>query len=227
MLQAFKIKPFDLEPVYASWPDGPRFVGNPKKDPPVNDWLEQIKAGCIQRKVPDEYWHKVAQHFMGDKARARLEELKTVMVKMHGGKYRWSWKKFRVAMLNMGCKPVFIDDSIDFVDFGYALSGDIDPGLKKTLKVRVKAAGMWITRKKDEERPQPAPPAPSKSITLKKEDRPAKPGNLLTRSKSVGGAMATKDTRLPPVPSRAATTDSEHPDLTVPFNSSHFNWVLR
>jgi hypothetical protein len=103
MFDAFKIKPFDLEPIYASWKDAPRFTGNRKKDPPVNDWLEQIKAGCVARKVPDEYWHKVAQHYMGDKAKARLEELKNVMAKMHGGKYRWTWKKFKIAMCNMGC----------------------------------------------------------------------------------------------------------------------------
>jgi len=71
VLDGFKLKPFDLEPIYASWPDGPRFVGNPKKDPNVDDWLQQIKAGCVERNVPREYWHKVAQHYMGEKAKAR------------------------------------------------------------------------------------------------------------------------------------------------------------
>ncbi len=71
MLDAFKIKPFDLEPIFASWVDGPRFTGNPKKDPPVDEWLNQIKEGCVQRKVPQEYWHKVGRHFMEPKARAR------------------------------------------------------------------------------------------------------------------------------------------------------------
>jgi hypothetical protein len=104
MLNAFRIKPFDLVPVYASWKNGPSFNGNPKKDPPVSDWLEQIKAGCVERKVPEEYWHRVAQHFMGEKAKARLDELKKVMAKMHGGRYRWTWKKFKIAMCNMGCK---------------------------------------------------------------------------------------------------------------------------
>jgi hypothetical protein len=103
MLEAFKLKPFDLEPIYASWPDSPRFVGNPKQDPKVDDWLKQIKSGCMERKVPKEYWHKVAQHFMSEKARARLTELKLVMGKVHGGHYRWNWKKFKVAMRNMGC----------------------------------------------------------------------------------------------------------------------------
>lgn len=71
MLSAFKIKPFDLEPVYESWANGQRFLGNPKKDPPVDDWLSKIKEGCVERKVPKEYWHRVGQHFMGDKAKAR------------------------------------------------------------------------------------------------------------------------------------------------------------
>jgi hypothetical protein len=104
MLSAFKLKPFDLEPVLKSWPDGPRFIGNPKKDPPLDIWLEQIKRGCIERKVPEECWHKVAQHFMGDKARARLDELKAVIARIQGGKYRWNWKKYRIAMQNMSCR---------------------------------------------------------------------------------------------------------------------------
>jgi hypothetical protein len=51
VLDAFKFKPFDLEPVYASWKDAPVFTGNSKKDPPVEAWMEQIKTGCIDRKV--------------------------------------------------------------------------------------------------------------------------------------------------------------------------------
>ncbi|KAF8882805.1 hypothetical protein BD779DRAFT_1612380 [Infundibulicybe gibba] len=91
MLDVFKIKPFDLEPIYASWTDGPTFTGNPKKDPSVDDWLEEIRLGCVKRNVPEEYWHKVAQHFMGPKAKARFNEVKAVVA-----------KKFKIAMKNMG-----------------------------------------------------------------------------------------------------------------------------
>ena len=72
MLDAFKLKEFDLEPVFESWKNPPRFLGNPKKDPPVDTWLDQVKEGCLERKVPKEYWHKVGQRFLGDKARKRL-----------------------------------------------------------------------------------------------------------------------------------------------------------
>jgi len=71
VLDAFKIKPYDLEPVFASWTDGPIFKGNTKKDMPVNEWLDKIEAGCKERKIPEEYWYKVAQHFLGPKAKAR------------------------------------------------------------------------------------------------------------------------------------------------------------
>ena len=82
MLNAFKIKSFDLEPIYADWKDAPRFVGNPKKDLLVDDWLAQIKAGCIERGVPREYWHKVAQHYMAEKAKARFDELKLDRIRL-------------------------------------------------------------------------------------------------------------------------------------------------
>lgn len=71
MLEAFKVKPFDLEPVLEQWKDGPVFKGNAKKDPPVEEWLEKIKAGCVERNIPEECWHRVAQHFMGNKAKKR------------------------------------------------------------------------------------------------------------------------------------------------------------
>ncbi|KAJ7124822.1 hypothetical protein C8R43DRAFT_35912 [Mycena crocata] len=153
MLEAFKIKPFDLEPVYASWATGPRFLGDPKKDPPVDDWLKEIKSGCIQRNVPQEYWHtyvfpiqtclftpshifrsfRCAQHFMGDKAKARLTELKKVMAQVHGGRYRWNWKKFKVAMRNMSF-----------------CAGDIDTS--ETVKVH-EGPFWWLTKSKPEAKP--------------------------------------------------------------------------
>ncbi len=108
MLDAFKLKEFDLQPVLDSWKNPPRFLGNPKKDPPVDTWLDQVKEGCLERKIPKECWHKVGQRFLGDKARKRLEELKEVLRNLHGGNYRWDWKKFKVAMRNMGCaSPLF------------------------------------------------------------------------------------------------------------------------
>ena len=70
MLNAFKIKEFDLRPIFEQWKDGPTFNGT-KKDMPVEEWLEKIREGCVERGVPEEYWYKVAQHFMGPKARAR------------------------------------------------------------------------------------------------------------------------------------------------------------
>ncbi|KZT67888.1 hypothetical protein DAEQUDRAFT_751533 [Daedalea quercina L-15889] len=147
VLDAFKIKPFDLDPVFASWLDAPRFLGNPKKDPPVNDWLAQIKAGCIERKVPKDYWHKVGQHYLGEKARKRLDEVKLVMKNMHGGKYKWNWKSFKTAMRNMGW--------------------DIEPERTETIKVKSRPSGLWwIVGKGDESKesasgtPSTPPPKP-------------------------------------------------------------------
>ncbi|KAI0270697.1 hypothetical protein BC834DRAFT_922568 [Gloeopeniophorella convolvens] len=133
MLDAFKLKEFDLEPVLSSWKNPPRFLGNPKKDPPVDTWLDQVKEGCLERKVPKEYWYKVAQHFLGDKARKRLDELKEVLRHLHGGSYRWDWKRFKTAMRNMGW--------------------DIDDKKTQSVKVESKPSGFWsiVGRDKSEE----------------------------------------------------------------------------
>ncbi|PPQ79963.1 hypothetical protein CVT24_003748 [Panaeolus cyanescens] len=129
MLNAFKLKEFDLTPVLEGWKDGPMFLGDSKKDMPVEEWLEKIKEGCVQRGVPEEYWYKVGQHFMGPKALGRLAELKQVITKVHGGKYRWTWRKFKVAMMNMGWT--------------------IDKDKKETIKVQGKGSGLWFMKKKD------------------------------------------------------------------------------
>jgi hypothetical protein len=34
----------------------------------------------------------------------RFDEVKKVIVTVNGGKYCWNWKKFKVAMTNMGCE---------------------------------------------------------------------------------------------------------------------------
>ena len=104
MLDAFKIKPFELEPIFAEWHDAPHYLCNPKKDLPVDDWLKQIKAGCVERKIPRDYWHKVGQHYLGGKAQARFEEVRAVMKNMTGGKYHWTWKNFKVAMRGISCE---------------------------------------------------------------------------------------------------------------------------
>ncbi|KAL1744264.1 hypothetical protein HDZ31DRAFT_39064 [Schizophyllum fasciatum] len=150
MLNAFKLKGFDLEPVYAEWKDGPTFTGDPKRDKPVDEWLEEIKAGCKARNVPKECWHKVGQHFMGEKARARLDELKSVMAKVNGGSYRWTWEKFKIAMRNMGW--------------------NIDASQTETIKVEAKSTGQWWFSRKNGQReemdaaalsPPAAPPPPA------------------------------------------------------------------
>lgn len=114
ILDAFKLDEFNLKPVLEIWDaqNPPRFYGKTDVDPPVDVWLDAIKAGCLERGVPEGYWHKVGQHYLGPRARERYNELKRVMRTMHGGKYRFDWKRFKIAMRSMGCKSsVCIDDA--------------------------------------------------------------------------------------------------------------------
>ncbi|EAU87718.2 hypothetical protein CC1G_08754 [Coprinopsis cinerea okayama7 len=193
MLDAFKIKPFDLEPVLAEWTDGPVFKGNPKKDPPVEEWLEKIKEGCTERKIPEEYWYKVGQHFMGRKAKARFDEVKQVVAKVNGGNYRWTWKKFKVAMTNMGW--------------------DIDPQATETIKVQKKGSGFWFTRKKSEEKGESKEPSVSSSSSTesKRPSPPTRSNTLLWGKKPVveePEEIFTPGTRPPPTRSKTLIGDS-------------------
>ena len=74
MLEAFKAKPYDLAAVYASWPNPPIFQGNPDEDPLI--WLAAIKAGCVERKVPKEHWHRVAKGGSREDACAERDNLR-------------------------------------------------------------------------------------------------------------------------------------------------------
>ncbi|KAJ3486058.1 hypothetical protein NLI96_g4513 [Meripilus lineatus] len=99
--EVFSPKPYDFTTLFTSWPDAPIFTGHLKKDGPVSDWLQKIKTGCKLRKVPKVIRHDVAEHYLNGKAKKRFESLKVVMRNLHGGKYKWDWKKFEIAMVHM------------------------------------------------------------------------------------------------------------------------------
>ena len=105
----------------AEWknPGPPAFKGAGKKDPVVDAWLDDIKAKCTERKIPKDFWHLVGQRSLGSRAKARFNEVDQVMLKMHDGKYKWNWKRFKVAMKNMGCKwnPLFFSASCRYLSF--------------------------------------------------------------------------------------------------------------
>lgn len=117
MLDALRIKPFDLSALYNSWENPPIFVGTvstsffqfkqkPRAENEYEDpvaWLETLKAGCKERKVPKDYWYRVGRHYMAVTPRARLDELASVMQKMTGDKHVWNWRKFKIAVQNLGC----------------------------------------------------------------------------------------------------------------------------
>jgi hypothetical protein len=205
MLDAFKIKEFDLEPIYASWTDAPQFLGKPKKDLPVGEWLDQIKAGCIQRKVPKEYWHKVAQHYMGEKSKARLIEVKTIMAKVHGGNYRWDWKKFRTAMENMGW--------------------DIDTSKTEAIRLKARSSSgsmWWLSRKADDKEPErPALVKSESSFWLSRSKSDDKEPERPVLVKSDSSFWRKKDDkenadRPPPVPAKDSKSTPAKPEPAKP-----------
>ena len=97
-------KPFDVETVYTSWHDAPVFRGKPRHDGPVDVWLERIKDGCKERKVPKSMWHLVGEHYLHSKAKKRFNAVQSVMANRYGGKYTWDWKRFKIAISNMQCE---------------------------------------------------------------------------------------------------------------------------
>ena len=199
-------KPFDLDAAMAEWknPGPPVFKGVGKKDPVVDAWLDDIKAGCTERKIPKDSWHLVAQMSLGSKAKARFNEVNQVMMKMHDGKYKWNWKRFKVAMKNMGCElnsrftvrslfPLFLHlvAEIFILADCYLSSGDMDPKKVEAYKVASKPSGAWwiIGKEKSDSDSNPASTPDSKRIEIKRRQ--------------------TADTKpLPPTPTRRATVSA-------------------
>ncbi|KAK0213330.1 hypothetical protein DFS33DRAFT_1394665 [Desarmillaria ectypa] len=210
VLDAFKLRSYDLEPVYAAWENPPMFYGDGRNES-VDDWLKKVKDGCQERNVPKEYWHKVAQKYMGEKAKARLDELKVVMHKVHGGNYRWNWQKFKIAMRN--------------------LEWHIDATAMTTVKVHTKSSGRWWTTRKKDEPESPITEEPVNDLQMSKKEKEGEKERppLLTGAKSASGNFfkplrraSTTDTTRPqvqknksdasvtvtrPLPTRSSTTD--------------------
>ncbi|KAL6307347.1 hypothetical protein BKA93DRAFT_727632 [Sparassis latifolia] len=217
MLDAFRIQPFDLEPVLASWADPPRFLGKPKKDLPVNDWLAQIKAGCIVRKVPKECWQRVGEHFLGDKAKARFEEVKLVMQNMHGGKYKWNWKNFKVAMRNMGW--------------------DIEADQWEIVNVQSKPSGLWwiAGRGSDSNKeakdssptPPPLPPKPQRSNTFKGFPIPKRSSTTSSiETVTSSGSSSSKNTSATTPANTPSTTPAGTPGDTTTTIAQAPLWLM-
>ncbi|KAK0475519.1 hypothetical protein IW261DRAFT_1645981 [Armillaria novae-zelandiae] len=182
VLDAFKLKSYDLEPVYTAWENPPTFFGD-GRDESINDWLKKVKDGCQERNV--------AQKYMGEKAKARLDELKVVMRKVHGGNYRWNWQKFKIAMRN--------------------LEWHIDVAATTTIKVHTKASGHWWTTRKKDGPESPITPITEEPISdlqmvsKEKEGKKERP-SLSASAKSVTGGF------LRPL-RRASTSDVIRPQL--------------
>ncbi|KAL4244263.1 hypothetical protein ABKN59_010038 [Abortiporus biennis] len=129
-------------------PPPPSFSGRPKKDGPVQIWLEHIEDACRLYKIPKELWHEVAMSFMKGRAKERWECVAVVMDNLYGGvggsksggKYRWNWKKFKVAMLNM--------------------SWELHSNLTQAFRVASIPSGCWWTLGvgKNESEPSTSPP---------------------------------------------------------------------
>jgi len=191
-------KPFDFDAAMAEWknPGPPVFKGVGKKDPIVDAWLDDIKAGCVERKIPKDSWHLVGQRSLGSKAKGRFKEVDQVMMKMHDGKYKWNWKRFKVAMKNMGCKwNLLFLPRVCFCRFwltsGFPTPGDMDPKKVEAYKVATKPSGVWwiIGKEKSDSESTPAPsPNPKRVEPKRRQTSDSKP--------------------LPPTPSRRATVSA-------------------
>ncbi|KAI0705971.1 hypothetical protein C8T65DRAFT_809545 [Cerioporus squamosus] len=149
MFSAFSLtsRPFDLAATIEAWatssPNHPvsEFKGKPKRkdDPPAEVWLTSVENGCNARRIPKTHWPDVAKHFMVKKARGRVTEVEKVMRALHGDQWVWTWKNFRVAVLNMGW--------------------NIDEKKTREVNIESKGSGLWkiVTGQKDTSTSSPTP----------------------------------------------------------------------
>ncbi|KAF9789581.1 hypothetical protein BJ322DRAFT_1043107 [Thelephora terrestris] len=212
-------KPFDFEAAMAEWknPGPPVFKGVGKKDPIVDAWLDDIKAQCTERKIPKDFWHLVGQRSLGSKAKARFTEVDQVMMKMHDGKYKWNWKKFKVAMKNMGW--------------------DMDPKKVEAYKVASKPSGVWwiIGKEKSDSESDPATTPDPKRVQPKRRQttdvkplpptptRRATEFTVTTTPKRRGSVMSVSSVSSTP---SQAVTPNQTPGGTVTTVTNVPTWLL-
>ncbi|THH28144.1 hypothetical protein EUX98_g6042 [Antrodiella citrinella] len=217
MLETFKIGPFDYQSVYDSWPDAPLFTGKVKKDLAVDVWLSAIKEGCKKRKVPKGVWHRVAQHYLRGRALARFEDLKKVMRNMHGGRYSWSWKKFKIAMSNMGW--------------------ELDPKVTQAWMISSVPSGIWwIAGKGTNDPSAPTGPSPTRqpfllrSLSHREGETTTKSHSKAsdvkkTSSKTASASPGKGSFFKPALPFGEPTTQTTHVPVWL-LNASHSLDVL-
>ncbi|KAG5637441.1 hypothetical protein H0H81_004550 [Sphagnurus paluster] len=228
MLGAFKIKPYDLEPVFATWTEGPIFDGNPKTDMPVEDWLDLIKAECEARKIPEEYWYKVAQHFMGPAAKARCADgnidgaqTQTIKVSKSTGSW-WTLKRKEsqdgssVAAATEGVPPRPTPSRSNSI-FRSSKKASEEKVPRPPVPVRSESS-FWGTKKVVYEEPVEAPAVhrpPTRSNTemfwpkrasKEEADDEEKRPSLPPKSSSDVGTTVTRP--KPPTPTRSHTIDA-------------------
>lgn len=82
--------------------------------------------------------------------------MKIVMDKMHGGEYRWTWKRFKTAMRNMGCRSLAVTE---YHQLTGRLLGNLDYDYKETIEVEARPSLLWWFAPKPAEEPFEPPPA--------------------------------------------------------------------
>ncbi|KAI1795400.1 hypothetical protein LXA43DRAFT_1058543 [Ganoderma leucocontextum] len=226
MFSAFGIgtKPFDLVAALETWstsaPDHPvpEFKGKPKRkeDPTAEAWLDLVENGCTARHVPKTHWPDVAKHFMGKKPRGRVAEVEKVMRALHGEQWAWTWKNFRVAVLNMGwnideqkTREVKVERKATGLwrivagNKGDSASTTTSPAAAQTTGSKIVAPPRKSTLTDAKSNQPPSPPAPSRKSTLlqkekgKERDKPAEKDDKKKSDK--------EPKPKPPTPSRSSS----------------------
>jgi len=132
------------------------------------------------------------------------------MKNMHGGKYKWNWKAFKVAMRNMGW--------------------DIDSSQTEEIEVESKPSGLWwiVGRKKssspqESEPVRPTPPQKSKSMwevsTTKSFPTPKRSATMssIETVSSIASVFSSKSSspKSTPATTPALTPDSSDDSTTT------------
>ncbi|KAG5643171.1 hypothetical protein DXG03_001375 [Asterophora parasitica] len=178
MLDAFKIKPYNLEPVFATWTDGPVFTGNPKKDVPVDEWLDKIKAGCEADTDDQGSWWTLKKKDNKDEATTAPEATPRPALARSGSIFRSS-----KSIEGETSRPVPTrSETVDAVPLRRALT-------------RSNTESFWPRRSSKDATEDEAPPLPPKSSSVAATVTP-KP-QAPTRSNTIDAGGVTTVTQAP------------------------------
>lgn len=143
--------------VMQNWQDRPIFKGK-GDDAPA--WLARFEAGCEERKLSENHWVEAADFCMEENPKLRLMEVQKTMTELVAiPGFKWDWRTYRHAVLNIPCKCLVL------FRHSQPLSNYVSGNMPRSMKLNLQFLQQFKDMFKKFDKPNPPPQPEPHTIT--------------------------------------------------------------